>query len=258
MTIGTAVPENEELAAVPHHFIQNRSILEDYNVGAFERDALQVINDLFKKHDVLVMVGGSGLYIKTVLEGLDDFPKIDPSIRLNLNHTYETKGIISLQHQLEKLDPTTHNTIDLHNPQRVIRALEICIGTNKPFSSYKRKTTTERNFKSIKVGLHGNRQKIYDRINFRVDQMIDRGLLKEAEKLYPKKELNALQTVGYKELFSFFDGKISKEFAIEEIKKNTRRFAKRQLTWFRKDTDILWFDFQENSENIIKKVKEYF
>ena len=256
MTIGTAVPEKEELAVVPHHFIQNRSIFEDYNVGAYERDALNVLDTLFKKHNTVVMVGGSGLYVKSVLEGLDDFPKIDPSIRLELKHVLETEGIIPLQDQLKKLDVTTYNTIDIENPQRVIRALEICIGTNLPYSSYTGKLKKKRKFNSIVIGLNGEREKIYERINRRVDLMLEKGLLDEAQKLFPNKELNALQTVGYKELFSFFEEKVTKDEAIQEIKKNTRRFAKRQLTWFNKDASIYWFDFETDTDNILKKIED--
>lgn len=256
MTIGTAVPEKEELAEVTHHFIQNRSVFEDYNVGAFERDALNVLDTLFKKHNIVVMVGGSGLYVKAVLEGLDDFPKIDPTIRLELNNIYKNEGIIPLQQQLKKLDIETYNTISLDNPQRIIRALEICIGTNLPYSSFKGKGKRKRDFESIIVGLNGDRQKIYDRINYRVDLMVKKGLLDEAKKLHPQKSLNALQTVGYKELFLFFDGKITKEYAVEEIKKNTRRFAKRQLTWFKKNTNIMWFDFETDFSDLIKKLEK--
>ena len=256
MTIGTAVPEKEELAVIPHHFIQNRSVFEDYNVGAYERDALNVLDTLFKKPTPVVMVGGSGLYVKAVLEGLDDFPKIDPSIRLELKHVLETEGIIPLQDQLKKLDVTTYNTIDIENPQRVIRALEICIGSNLPYSSYTGKLKKKRKFNSIVIGLNGEREKIYERINRRVDLMVEKGLLDEAKKLYPNKELNALQTVGYKELFSFFEEKVTKDEAIQEIKKNTRRFAKRQLTWFNKDASIYWFDFETDTDNILKKIED--
>jgi tRNA dimethylallyltransferase len=256
MTLGTAVPEKEELAAVPHHFIQNRSVFEDYNVGAFERDALNVLDRLFKKHNIVVMVGGSGLYVKAVLEGLDDFPKIDPSIRLELKQVLKTEGIIPLQNQLKKLDIITYNTIDKDNPQRVIRALEICIGTNLPYSSYTSNSKKKRKFNSIIIGLSGEREKIYERINRRVDQMLENGLIDEAQKLYPNKELNALQTVGYKELFSFFEEKTTKDEAIQEIKKNTRRFAKRQLTWFKKDSNIYWFDFETDTSKLLKKIED--
>ena len=255
MTIGTAVPEQEELQDVPHHFIQNRSIIEEYNVGAFERDALMTLEKLFKKHDQLIMVGGSGLYIDAVLKGFDKFPKVDQSIRKKLTERFEKEGIIPLQEELKELDIKSYNSIDLENPQRLIRALEICVGTNLPYSSFKGKTKEKRSFSTIKIGLHGERQKMYDRINLRVDLMIKKGLIEEATRLYPNKNLNALQTVGYKELFLLNDNVYTKEFAVEEIKKNTRRFAKRQLTWFRKDKEIIWFDFEEDSKKIIKMIE---
>ena len=255
MSIGTAVPTQEELKSIPHHFIQNRSILENYNVGAFENDALITLEKLFDKHHQLVMVGGSGLYVDAVLKGFDEFPEVDPNIREQLRIRVKKGEINFLKNQLKDLDIETYNSINLDNPQRLIRALEICIGTNLPYSSFKGKKKEKRNFKFIKIGLNGERQKIYDRINLRVDMMIENGLIDEAKKLYPKRNLNALQTVGYKELFLFFEGVYTKEFAIEEIKKNTRRFAKRQLTWFRKDRDIIWFDFKEEPLNIIKTIE---
>jgi len=258
MCIGTAVPEPDELAAVPHHFIQNRSIFEDYNVGDFEKDALETLESLFQRHDVVVMVGGSGLYVDAVLKGFDHFPKVDPNIRESLNLRLETEGLEALQSELKKRDPETYNSIALDNPQRVTRALEVCIGSGQPYSSFKNKVKKQRNFQSIKVGLNGDRQKIYDRINLRVDLMLQNGLLEEARSLYAHRNLNALQTVGYRELFSAFDGEITQAFAIEEIKKNTRRFAKRQLTWFRKDTEILWFDFQTDYSEIIQQIEENF
>ena len=256
MRIGTAVPEAEELEAATHYFIQNRSIFEDYNVGVFERDALAKLDELFKKNDVIIMVGGSGLYVDAVINGLDHFPKVDKSIRENLVNRLEKEGLTSLQNQLKKLDIETYNTIAINNPQRVMRALEICIGTGLSYASFKNNPKKKRNFKSIKIGLNGDRQKIYNRINLRVDLMIQNGLIEEAKQLHSNKDLNALQTVGYKELFSFFDGEITKELAIEEIKKNTRRFAKRQLTWFRRDENILWFDFEEDFLNIISNLEK--
>lgn len=258
MTIGTAVPSKEELNAATHHFIQNRSIFDDYNVGNFERDALQKISQLFIENNIVIMVGGSGLYVDAVINGLDYFPKVDASIREKLNEQLISNGLESLQNQLKELDIQTYNSIALENPQRVIRALEVCIGSGQTYSSFKNKPKEKRNFKSIKIGLNADRELIYSRINQRVDIMVNDGLLNEVKDLYPNKKLNALQTVGYRELFSFFDGEISKEFAIEEIKKNTRRFAKRQLTWFRKDTSILWFDYNTNPNNIIKTIKESF
>ena len=254
MTIGTAVPEKHELAAAKHHFIQNRSVFEDYNVGDFEKDALKKLDELFKKNAIQIMVGGSGLYVDAVLKGLDYFPKVNKTIREKLNKTLEEKGLTHLQDLLKALDIETYNNIAIDNPQRVIRALEICIGTETPYSTYKNKPKTKRNFNSIKIGLTADRDIIYNRINQRVDLMMANGLLDEAKSLYEFKHLNALQTVGYRELFSFFNGEFDKDFAISEIKKNTRRFAKRQLTWFRKDGAIIWFDFKTSKNEILKEL----
>ena len=251
MNIGTAVPSIEELKRVNHHFIQNLSIHDDYNVGQFEKDAIATLHELFKKHNIVVMVGGSGLYVDAVLKGLDSFPEVDLSVRKNLKLQLEEKGIKTLQEQLEKLDPETFQKIDIENHQRVIRALEICIGTGNPFSSFLTDKIIQRNFIPIKIGLTADRNIIYDRINERVDIMMASGLLDEVKFLFKYKNLNALQTVGYKELFSYLENEISLDFAIEEIKKNTRRFAKRQLTWYRKDNEISWYDFTENTQIII-------
>jgi len=256
MTLGTAVPEPEELAAAPHHFIQNKSIHDEYSVGHFEREALEKLNQLFTQNNVVVMVGGSGLYVDAVLKGLDYFPSVDPKIRENLNKQLKEKGFKTLQEQLRKLDIETFNTIAIENPHRVIRALEVCIGSGNTYSSYKNKAKTPRNFTSIKIGLTADRPVLYNRINMRVDIMMKKGLLKEAKELYPLKKLNALQTVGYRELFDFFDDKITLDFATEEIKKNSRRFAKRQITWFKKDTNILWFDYLTPKEKIINAIKQ--
>ncbi|GFD82824.1 tRNA dimethylallyltransferase [Tenacibaculum sp. KUL118] len=255
MTIGTAVPDSEELAAAPHHFIQNRSVFENYSVGQFEKDALKTLNELFTKNPIQIMVGGSGLYVDAVLKGLDYFPDVDPQIRIDLTTELENKGIEHLQKRLKKLDIEAYNTIAIDNPHRLIRSLEICIGTGETYSSFKNKPKAPRNFQSIKIGLTADREIMYDRINRRVAIMIEKGLIEEAKKLHPYKNLNALQTVGYRELFEYFEGNFAKEFAIEEIKKNSRRFAKRQGTWFRKDSNILWFDFQENLQNIIKTIE---
>nr|WP_299033788.1 tRNA (adenosine(37)-N6)-dimethylallyltransferase MiaA [uncultured Tenacibaculum sp.] len=255
MTIGTAVPEPEELAAAPHHFIQNRSVFENYSVGQFEKDALKTLNELFTKNPIQIMVGGSGLYVDAVLKGFDEFPDVDPQIRIDLTTELEKKGIEHLQNQLKSLDLEAYNTIAIDNPHRLVRALEICIGTGETYSSFKNKPKAPRNFQSIKIGLTADREIMYDRINRRVDIMIENGLIEEAQKLHQYKKLNALQTVGYRELFEYFEGNFAKEFAIEEIKKNSRRFAKRQGTWFRKDSNILWFDFQEDLQNIIKTIE---
>lgn len=260
MNIGTAVPSEDELKAAPHHFIQHKSIKEKYSVGDFEKDAIETINQIHKYNPVVVMVGGSGLYVDAVTKGLDDFPKIDASIRENLNQQLKNKGLESLQNQLKELDGRSYDNIAIENPHRVIRALEICIGTGKPFSYFLNNKNKAREFKTIIIGLDAERELIYNRINQRVDIMIDNGLINEAKRLYRYRDLNALNTVGYKELFEFFDGNISLDFAISEIKKNTRRFAKRQLTWFRKNKEINWFDYTTNTnesidflENEIKK-----
>lgn len=251
MRIGTAVPSEEELAQVQHHFIQNRSIHQEYSVGKFEKDALNLLDKLFLKKNIAIMVGGSGLYVDAVLKGLDYFPDVDPSIRIQLNEQLTLDGIKSLQLKLKKLDDETYQKIDIQNPHRLIRALEVCIGTNQKYSNFKNKPKSPRNFTPIKIGLDANRELIYERINARVDLMLKQGLLKEANILHPYKELNSLQTVGYSELFEYLDGNYTLEFAISEIKKNTRRFAKRQNTWFKKDKDITWFDYTTNHENII-------
>ncbi|MDD3458107.1 MAG: tRNA (adenosine(37)-N6)-dimethylallyltransferase MiaA [Weeksellaceae bacterium] len=241
MKIGTAAPTTEELAEVSHHFIGNLSIHEHYTVGDFEKDAIKKLNELFQKYDNIVMVGGSGMFEKAVTKGLDEFPKVDDKIRQNLNRKLENQGIVSLQKELLQTDPDYYRQVDLNNPVRIIRALEIYRGTGKPFSSFRKNQSVQRNFNCIKIGLKLPREEIYDRINRRVELMMETGLLEEAKSLYPFKQLNSLQTVGYKELFEFMDGKTDLETAVEEIKKNTRRYAKRQLTWYRKDQNIKWF-----------------
>jgi tRNA dimethylallyltransferase len=262
MTIGTAVPNPEELAAATHHFIQNKSIFDNYTVGDFEKEALEKIEELFLNNDFVVLVGGSGLYVDAILKGFDEFPTIDPSIRENVNSQYEKLGIEYLQQQLEILDPeyfksiTSENPQTLQNPQRMMRFVEVCIGSGKPYSSFLNQKKNNRNFTPIIIGLEAERSVIYDRINQRVDIMLNEGLLAEAEKLYPNKELNALQTVGYRELFSYMDGEFTLPFAIEEIKKNTRRFSKRQLTWFKRKENTKWFDYLTNRTEIIKYIEK--
>ena len=251
MYIGTAIPNVNELSQIKHHFIHDHSIFNNYNVGEFEREAIAKLNDLFKKHQIVIMVGGSGLYTDAVLNGLDDFPDVNPQIRLVLKSDLRVKGIEFLQEKLKKLDFKAYQKIDIDNKQRLIRALEICIGTGKPFSSFLKNKIKKRNFISIKIGIKAEREIIYNRINQRVDIMMQSGLLEEAKELYKHKHLNALQTVGYKELFNYLDGNYSLDFAISEIKKNTRRFAKRQITWFKKDNDIEWFDYQHPLHNIV-------
>ena len=255
MSIGTAAPTEEELAAAPHHFIHHKSITEDYNVGTFEKEALKKIEELHQKHDIVIMVGGSGLYVDAVTKGLDYFPDVDPKIREQLNYTLEKEGLEALQLQLKNLDIVAYNTIAIDNPHRVIRALEICIGTNKPYSSFLNKEKNKRPFKTITIGLTADREIIYNRINKRVDIMVENGLIDEVKSLIEHKHLNALNTVGYKEIFNALDNTWSLDFAISEIKKNSRRFAKRQLTWFKRNNDTLWFDYLAPLEKIITSIK---
>ena len=254
MEIGTAVPSLEELNQVSHHFVQHISISDSYSVGDFEKEALDKLEDLFHKNNVVVMVGGSNLYVDAIIHGLDKFPEIKPGIREKLNSEFQEKGIVYLQNKLEKLDPDYYQVVDLENPHRLIRALEVSITANKPYSSFLDKKDTSRQFQHLYVGLNAPREVIYDRINQRVDQMMDHGLLEEAKRLYPYKQLNALQTVGYREFFAHFDGEFSLEFAIEEIKKNTRRFAKRQLTWLRKNPDVVWVEHAIDKQNMLTAV----
>ena len=255
MHIGTAVPNPEELNEVTHHFIQHKSITEDYSVGTFEKDAIRCIETLFETHDVVVMVGGSGLYVNAVTEGLDDFPDIDPNIRVELNKRLKNEGLKVLQEQLNDLDPKAYSNTQIENPHRVIRALEVCIGSEQPYSSFLNKKQVNRPFDIITIGLTADRALIYDRINQRVDDMIKNGLVEEAKALLPYRHLNALNTVGYKELFYHFNGEWTLAFAISEIKKNTRRFAKRQMTWFKRNDDLTWFDYNASLNDIIDFIK---
>ena len=251
MTIGTAVPEPEELSAAPHHFIQNKSILEEYNVGSYERDAIATLEQLFEKHDVVIMVGGSGMYVNAVVNGLDEFPDIDKTIREDLTKRLANDGIESLQEQLKILDPESYNKIAIDNPQRLSRALEICIGSGKPYSSFLNIKKNSRIFKTISIGLTAERQLMYDRINMRVDIMMQNGLLDEVKTLHEHKNLNALNTVGYKELFNYLDNEWDLDFAVSEIKKNTRRFSKRQVTWFKRNNETTWFNYHYELDKII-------
>ena len=256
MKIGTAVPSDDELKSAPHHFIQHKSIFESYSVGDFERDALKCLNQLFEEKEVVILVGGSGLYVDAIVKGLDKFPEISPEIRISLNRKLEEEGIQSLQKQLKELDPLYYEKVDTENPHRLIRALEVCIGSGKPYSSFLNKEKPKRPFELITVGISADREIIYDRINQRVDIMISEGLLEEAKSVYQHRTLNALQTVGYKELFSHFDGDYDLNFALEEIKKNTRRFAKRQLTWFKKNKNTIWVDYQEHIDIITAQIEK--
>ncbi|GAB4507572.1 MAG: tRNA (adenosine(37)-N6)-dimethylallyltransferase MiaA [Allomuricauda sp.] len=256
MEIGTAVPSQEELAQVPHYFIHHKSIFEPYSVGDFEKEAMGLLDELFQQKDKVVMVGGSGLYVDAVVHGLDEFPEVNPNIRAALNQKLEKNGLSSLQEELKLKDPSYYKIVDLENPHRLIRALEVCRASGQPFSSFLNRPKTKRSFKTLYVGLEAPREVIYERINQRVDLMMQAGLLEEAERLYPHKTLNALQTVGYKELFEYLDGHCTLEFAVSEIKKNTRRFAKRQLTWLRKNKDILWIPYNGETEKVLQIITD--
>ncbi len=256
MTIGTAVPSKEELEAVPHHFVHNKSITELYTVGDFEREAMEKITELFKKDDYVVMVGGSGLYADAVLKGFDDFPEVDLEVRTRISKAYAKKGLEWLQQEVEREDPEYFKVVAKMNPHRLMRALEVCISSGKPYSSYLGIKQNSRPFVPILIGLEAERPVLYERINHRVEQMMEKGFLAEAEGLFPHRELNALQTVGYRELFSFLAKNFSFEFAVEQIKKNTRNFAKRQMTWFRKTPDIKWFDYQVPVEKVVSYIEK--
>ena len=255
MTIGTAVPNKEELETVKHHFIQDRSILNPYSVGDFEKDAIKKLDDLFKKNATAVMVGGSGLYIEAVVKGLDEFPVVPQYIREVLNRDFQEKGIEYLQNELQEKDAEYFNKVDLNNHRRIIRALEICRSQNKTYSSFLNSKPKLRAFKTIYIGLEAPREVVYDRINRRVDQMITDGLIEEAKNLFIHKNKNALQTVGYKEVFDFMEEIVTKEEAILNIKKNTRRFAKRQGTWFRKNKNINWFNYKTSTLEIFNYIE---
>ena len=251
LKIGSAPPDKLELTKIKHHFIQNLSVEEDYSAGQFEIDAMERIKKIHKKNNLVLMVGGSGLYIDAICKGLDKIPKISKKFRKEINEEYENKGLIWLQEKVKKIDPEFYVNNDCNNPQRLLRTLELFTQTGKNLSSFQTKKTKKRPFKIIKIGLNTKREILYNRINKRVDNMIDKGLLKEVNSLINFQHKNALQTVGYKEIFKFLDKKCSFEEAIDAIKQNTRRFAKRQLTWFRKDKEIKWFE--PNELNEIKK-----
>ena len=241
ISIGTAKPSAGELAAVPHYFIDSHSIHESYTAGDYERDALALLSDLFQTHRVVIMTGGSGLFIDAVCRGLDHLPKPMPGVRERLNRLFREQGLPPLQQMLKEADPAYYRETDLNNPQRVIRALEVFESSGRPFSSFRKQQQFSRPFDIIGIALNTERTVLYNRINQRVDHMMDQGLLSEATTFYPLKHLPALLTVGYSELFQYMDGDITLEIAVELIKQNTRRYAKRQITWFKKNPDIEWF-----------------
>ncbi|MES2629971.1 MAG: tRNA (adenosine(37)-N6)-dimethylallyltransferase MiaA [Bacteroidota bacterium] len=255
MSIGTAKPTPAELDRAVHHFVDFLPAEQFFSAGDFEKAALATIQDIFTRADTAILVGGSGLYIQAVTEGFDEFPNVPASIREALNEALDANGIEPLANELRELDPVYAQTADLSNPQRVIRALEVCRFSGRPYSSFKTGISKKRPFKVIKIGLTTDREKLYERINRRVDAMIAEGLIEEARGLKDKQHLNALQTVGYSELFTHFDDKSSLEEAIGLIKQNTRRYAKRQLTWFKKDPEMKWFE-AEDEEGVIDYIKD--
>jgi tRNA dimethylallyltransferase len=242
MKIGTAVPSEKQLSEIRHHFIRFISVKEYYSSSLFERDVLGLLPGLFTGKNIVLMTGGSGMYIDAVCDGTDDIPDIDPDVREKINKKYEEEGIEGLRMALKLFDPVHYEKVDLKNHKRIIRALEICETTGHPYSSFLTKQKRDRDFEVLKIGLKRTRDMLYSRINLRVDQMIEAGLEEEARSLYELRHLNALNSVGYKEFFDYFEGKIRREKAIELIKRNSRRFAKRQMTWWGKDKSITWFD----------------
>jgi tRNA dimethylallyltransferase len=242
MSIGTAKPSIEELKAAKHHLIDSHSVLNQFNAGDFEKESIKIINDLFINHNEVIMVGGSGLFINAVCYGFDPLPTASDEVRVKLNKQFEENGITYLQDKLKSIDSEYFAQVDINNPQRIIRALEVYESTGKTFSSLRTNNKKQRPFNIIKIGLNSDREELYQRINLRVDEMVEKGLFEEVESLKTYQHLNALNTVGYSEIFDFLDAKCSREEAIEKIKQNTRRFAKRQLTWFNKSDDIKWFN----------------
>ncbi|MFZ4100784.1 MAG: tRNA (adenosine(37)-N6)-dimethylallyltransferase MiaA [Sphingobacterium thalpophilum] len=245
MNIGTAKPSKEELEVIPHHLIDSHSIVDSFSVGDFEKEVINLLEKLFKSLDQVVLVGGSGLFINSICNGFDELPVASEETRNKLNQLLVEKGIEHLQEKLKWADPEYYEEVDIKNPQRLIRALEVFESTGYPFSTYRTKTPKKRNFNIIKLGINPTREKLYEQINLRVDQMVERGLFEEVKGLVEYRQLNTLNTVGYSELFEYIDGKLSKEEAIDKIKQNTRRFAKRQLTWFKKSEDMNWFEANE-------------
>lgn len=254
MQIGTAAPTAEELASVPHHFIRFLSVTEPYDVSRFEADALACLENLFQKKQFAIMTGGSGLYIDAVCRGFDELPDRDPELRIKLQQEYKKYGLEYLQEQVKKLDPEYFSKVDVNNPNRLLRAIEVCIITGKTFSQLRLGKPQERSFRILKIVLNRERKELFDRIALRTDKMIADGMVDEVRSLIPYRHFNALKTVGYKEIFEYLDGKVSLSQAIEDIKTNTRRYAKRQLTWFKKDTEYKWFHPNEIND-IMKLIK---
>ncbi len=255
LSTGTAAPGEKQLKRVKHHLVRHRSVREYYNASMYEAEALGTMESLFVNHTVLVVAGGSGLYIRAICEGIDDIPAVDPELRETLLERIKGEGIESLRYELKKLDPESYRSIDLRNPKRVLKALEVSLSTGKPYSSYLTRQKKERDFLILKIGLNLERDVLYDRINQRVDKMMENGLLDEVRNCLEYRDLNALNTVGYKELFEHLDGRLSEQEAVHLIKRNSRRYARRQLTWFNGDPDITWFS-PDQTDEIIKHIND--
>lgn len=255
LEVGTAAPTTAQKKRVAHHLVGMLDVTDYYSASEFERDALNIIEDLHKSHDVLIATGGSMMYIDALCNGIDDVPTIDESLRKEVYELYEREGLEPIRAQLKTLDPNFYNEVDLKNYKRVIHALEVCLMTGKPYSSFRTQTKKERPFEIIKIGLTRDRAELYERINNRVDEMISSGLLEEAGRFYPQRHLNALNTVGYKELFKYMDGEWTLDFAIEKIKQSTRIYSRKQITWFKRDKEIHWINLSETSEDdALKKI----
>jgi len=259
--IGTAAPGTDLLNRVKHHFIGTLDIGDYYNASEFEKEALEIISDYHKKKDILIATGGSMMYIDALCKGIDDVPNIDENLRKDLYHLYEKEGLEPIRSQLRILDPEFYNQVDLKNYKRVIHALEVCLMTGKPYSFFRTNSIKKRPFEIVKIGLMRNREELYSRINRRVDMMMEEGLLEEARKMYPYRDFNSLNTVGYKELFNFFDGEWALDFAVDKIKQNSRIYSRKQMTWFKRDKDITWINLSEITDDdakdiIIEKVKK--
>ncbi len=255
ISIGTAAPTAEQLAAVPHHFTGILSLHHDYNISQYEKEVLALLRQKFREHDVVIMCGGSGLYIDAVCKGIDQLPDSDPELRRSLQEKWQQKGIVALQEQLKTLDPEYYALVDRQNHKRLMRAIEVCLQTGQKYSELRLNSPHKRDFNILKIGLQLPREKLFEHINRRTETMMENGWLEEAKKVFSFRKQNALNTVGYKELFAYLDGKLTLEEAIEKIKTNTRRYAKRQLTWFRKDKEIHWFS-PEEMEVILQFVKK--
>ena len=256
LKIGTAAPTPSQLARVPHYFVGTLQLTDYYSAAQYEADALKKLDELFKAHDVVVLTGGSMMYVDAVCKGIDDIPTVDAETRQLMIERYEQEGLEQLCAELKVLDPEYYAIVDRKNPKRVIHALEICYMTGKTYTSFRTRTCKKRPFNIVKIGLTRDREELYERINLRVDQMMEEGLLEEARKVYPFRHLNSLNTVGYKELFKYFDGEWDLPFAIEKIKQNSRIYSRKQMTWFKRDTDITWFH-PDQKEEILNFISQH-